>query len=366
MTSDYYSINKAAELFGAAHMKSDLSDYLEQGEVPETKRFRSGAIFKKGWHLSDIPKVGEKIGFFKKFDRPVSMAIFTTKGGVLKSTLALNTARVAALHNLKTCVVGLDIQGDVTTALGFENDIDDGEDLGQLLEKLGQSKGLSDFFNGQVRLNEIITPTDIPNLFLVPETPELVALNDSLSNINRREFWLKEKVIDPLKEYFDLVIMDCSPNWNKLTTNALVASDVLLSPLECKINNFRNFKVFRHFLSEFKRDMNMNFENIFVPTKFSSNRKLSLEIKNWYMENVEGCTEYGVREGVLGEEAIALNLSLLEYAPKKPASVEMRNLLCEVHLRTEDYLSKLPEQENKLLGRQFIGKPSIGEDVARC
>ena len=57
-------------------------------------------------------------------------------------------------------------------------------------------------------MEDIIVQADLPNLFLIPETPELVAMNDSLSNINRREFWIKEKLIDRLKNHFDFIIMD--------------------------------------------------------------------------------------------------------------------------------------------------------------
>ncbi len=340
MSQEYFSLKKVADIFGGPHLKSRIQE-MEQAElIPKSQKYRSGAIFRQGWTIDQLPLIGEKIGFFKKFSEPTAIAVFTTKGGVLKSTLALNFARTAALHGLKTCVVGLDIQGDVTTALGFESDLENKASLEEIIDKLNRTKGLSDLFNGQVRLQDIITTTDLDNLFLIPETPELVALNDSLSTINRREFWLKEKVIDHLKDCFDLVIMDCSPNWNKLTTNALVACDALVSPLECKINNFRNFKVFRHFLSEFKEEMRMDFEAVFVPTRYSSNRKLSIDIHSWYKANVEGCTEGGVRESVMGEEATALNKSLIEHAYSKPVAKEMRELLIEAHGRIESAISK--------------------------
>lgn len=335
--SQYLPIKKVADLFGGPQLKCEIEKLEEQGLIPSGRKFRSGAIFKKGWALGDLPLIGERIGFFKKFSCPTSLAIFTTKGGVLKSTLALNIARTAALHNLKTCVVGLDIQGDITNALGFESEFDDDDNLGNLLEKLNNTKGLSDLFNGQARLGDVIVPTDLPTLFLIPETPELVAMNDSLANINRREFWIKEKIVDKLKTHFDLVIMDCSPNWNKLTTNALVACDALISPLECKINNFRNFKVFRHFLKEFKDEMRMNFETVFIPTRYSSNRKLSMEIRDWYEKNVQGCCKLGIRESVQGEEATALYKSLVEHVPGKPIAFEMQDLLIEVHNRVEEF-----------------------------
>ncbi len=345
MAEIYFSSSKVADVFGGQHLKTELNNLETSFQIPTSRRFRSGALFKKGWPIEEIPTIGQKIGFFKSFDKPLAIAVFTTKGGVLKSTLALNLARTAALHGIRTCVVGLDIQGDITTALGFESGLEEG-DLSHLLDKLNSTKGLSDLFNGQARLEELIVSTDLPTLYLIPETPELVAMNDTLSTINRREFWLKEKVTEKLKNSFDLIIMDCSPNWNKLTTNALVACDVLVSPLECKINNFRNFRVFRHFLNEFKRDMKIDFETIFIPTRYSANRKLSLEIKNWYEQNVKGCTSLGVKESVAGEESIALYRSIIEHAPGTDPAMEMQKVLLEVNQRIQISLGREFKQQN--------------------
>jgi chromosome partitioning protein len=276
-----------------------------------------------------MPSVGEKVGFMKKPARPVAAAVFVTKGGVLKSSLTVNLARMAALHNIRTCVVGLDMQGDVTTSLG--GDFDDGEDsLADAIARMNSLHGLADVFTAQSKLSDVIRPTDIPTLFYIPETPELVALDQSLINRNRREYWLKENVINPLKENFDLILMDCSPNWNRLITNALVASDVLISPLECKINNFRNFKTFRALLSEFREDLRVNFAQVYVPTRLAPARRLSVEIFDWYRSNLEECTETAIRESVQGEESIALHSSVPEYAPTTAAADEMRELLREV------------------------------------
>src|SRR5690606_10966773 len=180
-------------MFGGLHLKERIEELEEKGVIPASKRFRSGALFRKGWEINELPTIGEKLGYFKKFDKPIALSVFTTKGGVLKSTLALNLARVAALHGMKVCVVGLDIQGDITNALGFESDLDDESDLQGVLAKLGQTKGLSELFGRNVNLESLLVPTDMANLQLIPETPELAALNDTLMNVNRREYWLKEQ-----------------------------------------------------------------------------------------------------------------------------------------------------------------------------
>src|SRR3989339_287601 len=336
MSDNYYTLKRVCEIYQTDNIKQRITDLETSSTIPAAERFRSGAIFQKGWKSEDLSLIGKQVGFFNEIPRPIAMAIFTTKGGVLKSTLALNLARISALHGLKTCVVGLDIQGDITTALGHETSEDDTKDMREIISKLNLIKGLPDLFNGQGRLHDLIVPTDLPELFLIPETPELVAMNDHLSNIHRREYWLAEKVITPLKEIFDVIIMDCSPNWNKLTTNALVACDVLLSPLECKINNFRNFKIFDHFLKEFKQDMGLNFKNIFIPTRFCHNKKLSMEIRDWYQKNVQGCTSSGIRESVQGEEATAMHKSVLEHAPTSTVSEDVRNLMIEVVNRLQN------------------------------
>ena len=128
------------------------------------------------WGMDQIPLLGERYGFLKAPSMPLSVSVFTTKGGVLKTTLALNIARMAALHNIKTCVVGLDIQGDITSALGLDVEPDDDDDLQLSLKKLNERKGLHDVFSGGMDIEDVITCTDVPTLWAIPETPELAMM----------------------------------------------------------------------------------------------------------------------------------------------------------------------------------------------
>jgi len=303
------------------------------------KREGSGTVQRRVWEADDLPLIGERYGFLNHFERPMCVSVFTTKGGVLKTTLSLNLCRIAALHNIKTCAVGLDMQMDLTTSLGFDMDLDDSDDLNSAIEKMSKVRGLADLAAGRCSLDSIILPTDLPTLSFIPETSELVSLEKSISNKNMRDFWIKTHVIDPLKKKFELIILDCSPNWNMLVSNALVASDALISPLECKINNFRNYKAFETYLSAFKKEMGLNFGEIFIPTKIASNKKLSKEIRNWYHSNIKSCISTGIRESLVSEEAVANNISLLEYQPANMASDEMREVVMETWARLLD-LSK--------------------------
>lgn len=311
-----YSLKKSFSIFGA-----DASD--------STEVIQSMGLTKKSFETSDLSLIGSHFGFFQKPEQPIAASIFVTKGGVLKTSLTLNLARTAALHGLKVCVVGLDMQGDITQALGNEGP-DENESLEEALRTLNSLRGLSDLFVGQSKLDDIIVETEVPGLSFIPETPELVALDQSLLTRNRREYWLLENVVTPLKQRFDLILMDCSPNWNRLINNALVASDVLLSPVECKINNFRNLRTFRALIGEFRRDMRLDFKHVFIPTRVVGSRRLSREIFDWYRQNLEGCTGYSIRESVHGEEATALRLSIAEHSPTSAPAAEMRLLLAEV------------------------------------
>jgi chromosome partitioning protein len=97
-------IRRAAHLFG-------LSDDSEK--VRALIKQRQG----RGFKVEELIEFGAKFGYFKRPARPLCISVFVTKGGVLKTSLTLNLARLAALHGLKVCVVGLDMQADITTAL---------------------------------------------------------------------------------------------------------------------------------------------------------------------------------------------------------------------------------------------------------
>jgi chromosome partitioning protein len=294
----------------------------------------------RSFATSDLAALGDRLALQKRPSRPLAASVFVTKGGVLKTTLTLNMARAAALHGWKVCVVGLDMQADISTALS-----EDSEDLDvslkDALARAHEQPGLYDLSQRNVSLDDVVVRTELPNLDFIPETPELVTLDQTLISRNRREHWLQDEVIEPLKRRYDLVLLDCPPNWNRLITNALVASDILISPVECRINNFRNLKVFRALVAEFKAEMRLDFAQLYVPTRWQPQRKLSHDLFQWYQSNLAPVTKTAVRETLQGEEASALRLSLLEHTPSHVAADEMRALLSEVFQAFRDRAKKI-------------------------
>lgn len=327
--AEHLTIAKFKSLFASSVSTAKMSSEIAQ------LRGRSEPV--RSLSLSEVAWLGERYGFLKRPQKPTAIAVFITKGGVLKTSLTLNLARVAALHNIRTCVVGLDMQGDITSALSAEPDEACDLNFTEALSSLDRIRGLSELMNGSaspasaaVAVNDLIQETDLPALQFIAETPELALLNQQIQLRNRREYWLKEFVVDPLKRNYDLILLDCSPNWNHLTTNALAACDALVSPLECKIHNFRNLKFFRSFMAEFQRDLDLQFRHVYVPTKFSATRRLSRDILTWYLSALPNCLDRPVRESLTGEEACALHRSMIEYAPRSLASHEMRQVLADI------------------------------------
>ncbi len=345
-----YNLKKVAKLFSnhldPSSLEEELIKAMHEELIPPFPKTKNGT--RKSWPENLLPDIGQRFGFLKRPTLPSVICSFVTKGGVLKTSLTLNLARLAALHNIKTCVVGLDMQGDITSALGFNKEIENEESFDQALKKLSTIRGLPDLFSKKYELKDLLIDTDLPTLSFIPETPELVSLDRSLNLINKREFWLEQNVIKPLKKEFDLIILDASPNWNLLITNALASCDLLVSPLECKINNFRNFQMFDSFIREFKSDMNLHFEHFYVPTRWQKQRKLSLEIRDWYREKIPNCSEHSIPEHSTGEESSALNLSVAEFSPGCDLAVQYANIAIEAFNKIK--LKKYKEQFSTRVG----------------
>jgi len=354
----HFTPKKVSQLFSLNNDPMILSEFK-----PSTRQ-KQGLFEKDLFTIDDVQKIGECKGFFKRPQRPMVMTFFTTKGGVFKTTLALNVARMSALHNIRTCIVGLDVQGDITLAMGvLPQESEEGE-INDVLNRYDEVKGIYDIFTGRSQVSQLLLDSDIPGLKVIPETPELVAMADAIAGMNRREYWLKEKVIAPLKLMFDLIIIDCSPNWNRLTTNALMASDILVSPLECKINNFRNLKIYRRMLEEFQNDMQIDLPVLFVPTRYAANKKLSCDIRDWYQSNLEQVSPVGIRESTAVEESMALRVSLLEHRASGEILCEMKQVLSwlasECLSRSEDVtnINSLDGQASSLAKKTGISYQS--------
>lgn len=328
MTPLNYS--KIEKMFDFKVSKTAFLKNESKGDIP-TGTKENGIRY---WNYEQLPFIGEKYGFIKKSNlkSPKVITIFSSKGGCFKSTLAYNLLRIYSLHNIKTLCIGLDFQCDISNQLssGFYSNIDENSSLESLEQK--SVLGLYDYYmNPSIKLESLIQKTEIPTLDYIPETPSLNMLSELISAKTKREHWLKDNVISKLKKEYDLIILDLQPSWNLLTSNAIVSSDVLISPVETKIFHYNNIGNFIKYLTDFQEQMELTSQTtVYVPTRYSATKKLSTEIRKYYLSNLKNCTSNSIRETNVMEEANAQYLSIIEANSKSLYSQEMRELLVEL------------------------------------
>ncbi|HET9057182.1 MAG TPA: AAA family ATPase [Chitinophagaceae bacterium] len=147
------------------------------------------------------------------------IGIANQKGGVGKTTTAINLAASLAVLEYKTLLVDADPQANSTTGIGFD------------LHNIQQS--LYDCMVNQIAVKDVVLKSDIPNLDLVPSHIDLVGAEIEMINYPGRENVLKE-LLDPIKSDYDFIIVDCSPSLGLITVNALTASDSVIIPVQCE------------------------------------------------------------------------------------------------------------------------------------
>ena len=147
------------------------------------------------------------------------IAIANQKGGVGKTTTAINLSASLAANDLKILLIDSDPQGNATTGLG--------------ISKTEGRPTLYQALLGEAELANAIVHTEFEGLDIVPSDKNLVAANLELVEFGNRESRLRSK-LEPLKGQYSFILIDCPPALDLLTLNAMVASDTILIPIQCE------------------------------------------------------------------------------------------------------------------------------------
>ena len=200
--------------------------------------------------------------------KPRILVVANQKGGVGKTTTAINLGTALAAIGEPTLVIDIDPQGNASTGLGIHR----------------QDRGLTTYevLTGEAKLAQAIVPTRIPGLSLVPATVDLSGAELELANMPRRNFILK----DALEEYsvhgengFSYVLIDCPPSLTLLTLNAMAAADAVLVPLQCEFFALEGLSQLLQTIELVKAKLNPTLEmQGIVLTMFDKRNKLSDQV----------------------------------------------------------------------------------------
>lgn len=147
------------------------------------------------------------------------IAIANQKGGVGKTTTAVNLSAALGVLEKKVLLVDADPQANATSGLGVDV---------QSVEA-----GTYQLLDESIAIEEVITQTESPNLDLIPSHIDLVASEIELVDKNAREYRLK-KALESIRNQYDFILLDCAPSLGLITLNALVAADAVIIPIQCE------------------------------------------------------------------------------------------------------------------------------------
>ena len=193
------------------------------------------------------------------------IAVTNQKGGVGKTTTAINTATSMAAIKKSVLLIDLDPQGNASTGLGIE----------EKNRKLGSYEILGDIKN----IEQSIQNTIIPGLQIIPATVDLSAVEVELVDARDRMKRLQRYSVE-LKKKYDFVFIDCPPSLGLLTINALTAADSLLIPLQCEFFALEGLAHLKKTISRIKQKLNADIyiEGILL-TMYDKRNRISLEVK---------------------------------------------------------------------------------------
>jgi chromosome partitioning protein len=194
------------------------------------------------------------------------IGIVNQKGGVGKTTTVVNLSTYLANSNKKVLVIDMDPQANTTSGFGFEK------------EQISES--IYDVLINNISIKDVIYPTDIENLNLVPATIDLAGAEIELVSALSREVKLKNS-LKKIKESYDYIIIDAQPSLGLLTVNILSAVDSILIPLQCEFYALEGLAQLLNTIQLIKESLNENLEiEGVLLTMFDSRTNLSVQIMN--------------------------------------------------------------------------------------
>ena len=200
------------------------------------------------------------------------IAIANQKGGVGKTTTAINLSSCLAEKGKKVLVIDMDPQGNTTSGLG--------------VDKNALENTIYEMIIGECLLEECLLENVFNNLSLIPSNVNLSGAEIELMDIEGKEYIVRGQV-NTIRDNYDFVIIDCPPSLSMLTVNAMTTADSVIVPIQCEYYALEGLSQLIHTITLVKKRLNPNLDmEGVVFTMYDARTNLSLHVKNNLHQNI--------------------------------------------------------------------------------